>query len=160
MAEQSTNRPSETSSTPQIIQTTHDEVRLARDVAEVGGVYSFNSVTHFSYLSTPTMYYSSRRIFLVPQGAINIDLHSSLPTPALESLHRQTMSETSEDFTVYVLRDSPEAHPAISSYSLDDFQTPLDVQPLSSRMGTPPPRPIVPKDSKGKSSKEPLPLKM
>ncbi|GAA0171835.1 hypothetical protein LIER_41231 [Lithospermum erythrorhizon] len=64
------------------------------------------------------------------------------------------MSQTSDEFAGSVLRDNPKAPPAVTSSDLDDSQVPLDVQPLNSRMGPPPPRPVASKSSKGKASKD------
>ncbi|GAA0143264.1 hypothetical protein LIER_03989 [Lithospermum erythrorhizon] len=82
-------------------------------------------------------------------------------TPPFKSLsyrafyRRSAMEEEPQDFVGSLLKDSPEAlHTAISP-DLDDSRAPLDVQPLRSRMRPPTPRPIIPKPSKGKSSKEP-----
>ncbi|GAA0152878.1 hypothetical protein LIER_11246 [Lithospermum erythrorhizon] len=72
------------------------------------------------------------------------------------------MEEGNEDFVGSLLRDSPETTSPSNPLSLDDSQAPLDVMPISSRMGPPADMPIAkkpkatnPKPSKGKSSKEP-----
>ncbi|GAA0138490.1 hypothetical protein LIER_00229 [Lithospermum erythrorhizon] len=79
----------------------------------------------------------------IREGNINIDCHASIPTPALESLHRQSlMSRTFDEFVDSLLRDSPEASNVATgsgkpSPNMDDSQGPLDVMPLQSIMGPP-----------------------
>ncbi|GAA0139513.1 hypothetical protein LIER_35101 [Lithospermum erythrorhizon] len=87
MADQSATRPSEATQVPPVLQRSHEEVRLARAVAEIGGI---------------------------------------APKPTRVSVPR----------------------------ILDDSQAHLDVQPLNSQMGPPPPRPAVLKSSKGKPAKD------
>ncbi|GAA0184827.1 hypothetical protein LIER_32115 [Lithospermum erythrorhizon] len=137
--------PSRPTGPSQFLQGSLNEIRVARLVVEVGGVYSFDDRTHVLLLSSPIVHYSNRRFVIFPQGNINIDDHTSLPTPALESLHRRsTMSQTSDEFVGSLLRDSPEMTVATgigaNSPNVDDSEGP---------------RVTLPEASKGKGSKEP-----
>ncbi|GAA0155147.1 hypothetical protein LIER_12942 [Lithospermum erythrorhizon] len=131
MVDSSSNISSKPSRPSQVLNETLREVRVARRVAEVGSVYSFDDRVHFSLLSSPHIYYSNRQLHMITQGSVNIEAHASIQTPALESLHnRSVMKEAPEDFLGSLLRDSSEAPPSTTSPDLDDSQDPLDVMPL------------------------------
>ncbi|GAA0162439.1 hypothetical protein LIER_18530 [Lithospermum erythrorhizon] len=167
MADSSRPHSSCPSGPSEALQGTLKEVRIARRVAEVGGIYSFDDKTHFSLLSSPIVLYSNRRlVFLKVTSTLTITPHSP---PILWRVYTanprwlKPLTSLWAHFSEIVLKPQMMflvRGPIPPTWMI--LKAPLDVEPLRSLMGPHANVPFArgqqvarPETSKGKGSKEP-----